>query len=119
MSIDRLMGSVDLIWLQSVLCLGGAGLALVVMQMTTHLDDAIGEDPDWLIYVRRTSSFLLVVGFLWSWSYCLSLAWQPWPPDVALFAAFDLMLGIRIVTIRSRMRIADRRGQRAPGVVAR
>lgn len=102
--INSALESCNLVWLHSLLCLIGAVLGIIVMQMTSHLDDEVGEDPIWVIYVRRISMWLLVGSLMWCWSYALTKGWQPWPAYVALLMALDVSLTIRALTVRIRIK---------------
>jgi hypothetical protein len=73
------------------------------MQLTHHeTEDAV--DP-WIVRkIRRIALALLALSLCWSVTYSYAHAWQPWPPELALIAAINLTLMIRIAAIWARIR---------------
>jgi hypothetical protein len=102
----------DLSTAHTVLALFAAGLAVYVMQLTSHVqEDAV--DPLWLQWARRVGLAAVALALIWSVSYSTTKMWQPWPPELALILALIGVLGVRAVAIRLRLR-RDKIGQQVP-----
>lgn len=100
--LDRLFEGHDLSTVHTLMALLGAGLALYVMQLTSH-EHEDAADPAWLRWSRRLSLGGVAMSFLWSLSYSMTKQWQPWPPEVALHLALIGMLSVRAAAIHARI----------------
>ncbi len=100
--LDRLLETHDLSIVHTLLTLIGAGLALYVMQLTSHEHEDVA-DPAWLRWLRRLSLGGVALGFLWSLSYSLTKQWQPWPPELAVHVSLIGMLFVRAAAIHARI----------------
>lgn len=103
MSIDQVIEGRDLSTLHSLLTLIGAGLAIYVMQLTSHEhEDAV--DPAWIRWGRRFVLGCIALAFLWSLNYAQTKSWQPWPPEIMLVLAVIGQLAVRAAAIHLRIR---------------
>jgi NO-binding membrane sensor protein with MHYT domain len=103
MLIDRVLSGVDLVAVHTVLALAGMFLAVFVMQVT-HYEAEDKNDPWVLRETNRLGLGLYALAMLGSLAYSYSKQWQPWPPDLAVFAVVDLMLIVRVVAIWAHVR---------------
>jgi hypothetical protein len=113
----------DLTQIHTALTLIGAGLALYVMQLTSHEHEDI-SDPAWLRWCRRLYLGGIALALLWSLSYSETKSWQPWPPEIGLILAVIGMLVVRAVAIHTRVwreghRVATPFGRTARSAVTR
>lgn len=100
--LNQTLESLDLSTAHTVLALFGAGLAIYVMQLTSHVkEDAV--DPVWLQWARRFGLALIAWCLLWSVSYSTTKSWQPWPPELGLIVALIVVLSVRAIAIRLRL----------------
>lgn len=106
----KFLEGMDLTGIHTALCLFGAGLALYLMQLTSH-EHEDGVDPWTIRWARRASLAMTGITLLGSVLYSDSKGWQPWPPHLALVVCVNLILLIRILAIQARIR---RDGSRAP-----
>lgn len=108
-TLDRL----DLTTAHTVLALLGAGLALYVMQLTSHVEED-RVDPVWLQWGRRLCLAAIALALLWSLSFSVTHSWQPWPPELALIIALNAIFIVRATAIHLRLR-RDRLRERRHG----
>lgn len=103
MSIDQVLEGRDLSTLHTALTLIGAGLAIYVMQLTSH-EHEDAPDPVWVQWVRRIVLGGIAMAFLWNLNYAHTKDWQPWPPELALMVATIGQLFVRAVAIHLRIK---------------
>lgn len=103
MTVNRLLEGYDLSGIYTVIALLGVLLAVYVMQKTRY-EAEDRADPVWLRNLRTGSLGLLALGLLWSLSYAEAREFQPWPAQVLMVAALDLLFAIRALAILIRVR---------------
>lgn len=77
-------------------------------------DDESRRDCRIVRYGRRVMYPLLALAFLWALDYSNVKGWVPWPPNVAIILAIDLIIAMRIISLRHRRREIERRGWSRP-----
>src|ERR1700722_9398553 len=103
MQIDRILETIDLSYVLTILGMIGFFLAIYVNQLTRYE----GEDTNDPWYVRNTRAaayLLLAWSYLWVLSYADRHDWQPWPPVILMILAMDAILMIRALAIKARVR---------------
>jgi hypothetical protein len=103
--IDKVLEGADLTVAHTMLALVGFFLSVYVMQLT-HWEAEDDVDPPAIRLVRRAVHAVLAWSMLWSLSYSQSKGWQPWPAELMMMVAIDVILIIRVVAIKARIRRA-------------
>ena len=101
--INRLFEGADLTAAHTILAMAGFFLSVYVMQLT-HWEAEDDVDPKPIRFIRRAVLALLAWAMLWSLSYSQDHGWQPWPAELLLMLAIDMILVIRAVSIKARIR---------------
>lgn len=115
MAIDQILEGLDLTGAHTFLALYGCFVCVYVMQLVVHE----GEDRDdpWIVKNgRRFWLMMLALGFLWSISYAQGHKWQPWPPELVILIAIDMLLTVRVLAIWARIKRSGHR-EWAPRIV--
>lgn len=103
MIVDRFLESIDLRTWHMLLSLLGFFIVVYVMQLT-HWEAEDDVDPAYIRHLRRVSLALLAWSMLWSLSYQETKNWQPWPPEILMILALDMIMFIRALAIKARIK---------------
>lgn len=93
---------------------------LVGMLLSVYASQAMWQDPEsnrdcWMIrYGRRTTYPLLALALLWALDYAHVKGLPPWPPNVAIIMAIDVIVAMRIWALRLRQKEIAARGWSRP-----
>lgn len=80
----------------------GVALSLYVMQLWSRGEITV-EHPV-IMQLRRAALMVLAMALLWSVSYALDKAWDPWPAQVLVVLAVDMGLAVTIAAAWVRQR---------------
>ena len=82
-------------------CFLGVILCVIVMQLISTGVIKFAENCPTAYYGRRLALLLLALSLCWAGDYSTTKGWQPWPPDLAIVIAIDLMMATSVlVTLR-------------------
>lgn len=90
--------------------------ALYGMVVAIYASQATWQDHDsnrdcWIVrYGRKVMYPALALAFLWSLDFAHVKGWTPWPPNVAINIAMDLIITMRIIALRQRQKEIEARG---------
>lgn len=81
------------------LCVAGTFGAVIAAQLTSssQQDD---HDPNWLQWANRIGFFALAGALMWSYQVSSSSGWYPFRPGIITLAAMDLVLWLRVLTLK-------------------
>jgi hypothetical protein len=102
MALDQIFDGLDLTGLHLVLAIYGAIITVYVMQLTSH-EHEDRDDPPVVRVMRRLGLAGMALGFLWSALYSDGRQWQPWPPVLLVFLAFDVVMTVKAAAIWHRI----------------
>jgi hypothetical protein len=103
MPIEHLLERADLTMAHTLLAVTGGFLCIYLMQLTWG-DEESQRDNFLIRHGRRIAYAALAMALFWSCIYSENKGWQPWPPQLGIEAALDLMLAVRIAAIRFNQR---------------
>jgi hypothetical protein len=110
--LDRIADGVNLSILHATLTFIGLVATVYVMQMA-HAVAEKDRQTEWVLWLGRGGLALLMWGMLWSLSFAFQKEWQPWPPQLLVYAAVDIIMIARGLSLHNHMkRVRDGRAYR-------
>lgn len=109
MFFDGTLETMNLLPALYVLAFGGVLLAVYVMQ-TSWISLELGENV-FVKNMRRASLVTLALSMMWTILYSERTGWQPWPSQVGVIFAADLMLAVRAIGLYARTHEGDDIGE--------
>lgn len=102
MLLDRILNGIDLSAVHGVLTFIGLFATVYVMQLS-HLSIA-AQQPQWLQILSRVGLVFLAWGMLWSLSFSFQKDWEPWPPQLLVYLAVDIIMVSRATMLRMKQK---------------
>lgn len=110
MFFDRALEVMDLLPALYFLGFGGVILSVYVMQTSWIINSEIGENV-YIKNMRRASLVTVALAMMWTILYSENTGWQPWPSQVGIMFAVDLMLGARALALYTKAHEGDAIGE--------
>lgn len=103
-SVDTLADVLNLNRIHFIACFVGAILCIYVMQLFAKGALAFAGDCAVSYAIRRTALIILALSMCWAMTYSTNKGWSPWPPDVVIICAIDLLLAGSVLVAFRRKR---------------
>lgn len=111
MTLDKLMSGSSLSLIYGVITFVGLFSTVYVMQMS-HLSE-IMKRPKSMQWMSRIGLALLAWGLLWSLGYAEQKDWEPWPPQLLVYFAIDVIMVSRAIALSAKGRAIRAEHERA------
>lgn len=101
--MSSLVDSVDWSGIHTALAIYG-GLATVYVMKQNRYEAEDRKDTESVRISKEVSLAAIAGAMFWCVTYGSSRDWEPWPPEVLLILALDVMMTVRIIAVWHRIK---------------